>query len=167
MEEIKNIYVYNVYHKIRTHYLFEYSTLCEPDSVNVIIRNIHAFLFLNQACCDRLVQNSKLRIGSLTHLSLASFLWDIGKQYSPRCDAAERGVPSGAILFAYRNFIEKWIKILKSHPAAPNYESGLTQMIMLGESIRQIWVKNIVYSNYDKLFVLFSVINYILCTLRA
>ena len=26
----------------------------------------------------------------LTHLSLASFLWDIGKQHSPRCDAAER-----------------------------------------------------------------------------
>ena len=26
----------------------------------------------------------------LTHLSLASFLWDIGKQYSPRCDATER-----------------------------------------------------------------------------
>ena len=44
---------------------------------------------------------------SLTHLSLASFLWDIGKQNSPRCDAAERGVPSGAILFASRNFIEK------------------------------------------------------------
>ena len=37
---------------------------------------------------------------SSTHLSLASFLWDIGKQHSPRCDAAERGVPSGAILFA-------------------------------------------------------------------
>ena len=36
----------------------------------------------------------------LTHLSLASLLWDIGKQYSPRCDAAERSVPSGAILFA-------------------------------------------------------------------
>ena len=43
----------------------------------------------------------------LTHLSLASFLWDVGKQYSPRWDAAERGVPSGAILFAQRNFIEK------------------------------------------------------------
>ena len=28
-------------------------------------------------------------------------LWDIGKQNSPRCDAAERGVPSGAILFAW------------------------------------------------------------------
>ena len=37
---------------------------------------------------------------NLTHLSLASLLWDIGKQNSPRCDAAERGVPSGAILFA-------------------------------------------------------------------
>ena len=35
------------------------------------------------------------------------FLWDIGKQKSPRCDAAKRGVPSGAILFAYRNFNEK------------------------------------------------------------
>ena len=43
----------------------------------------------------------------LTHLSLASLLWDIGKQNSPRCDAAERGVPSGAILFAWMNFIEK------------------------------------------------------------
>ena len=46
----------------------------------------------------------------LTHLSLASLLWDIGKQHSPRCDAAERGVPSRAILFAWRNFIEKWNK---------------------------------------------------------
>ena len=43
----------------------------------------------------------------LTHLSLASLLWDIGKQHSPGCDAAERGVPSGAILFAWKNFIEK------------------------------------------------------------
>ena len=44
---------------------------------------------------------------NLTHLSLASLLWDKGKQYSPRWDAAKRGVPSGAILFAQRNFIEK------------------------------------------------------------
>ena len=36
----------------------------------------------------------------LTYLSLASFLWDIGKQNSPRCDATYSGVPSGAILFA-------------------------------------------------------------------
>ena len=44
---------------------------------------------------------------ALTHISMASILWDIGKQYSSRCDAAERGVPSGAILFAQRNLIEK------------------------------------------------------------
>ena len=43
----------------------------------------------------------------LTHLSLASFLWDIGKQNSPRWDAAERGIQSGAIVFVQRNFIEK------------------------------------------------------------
>ena len=37
----------------------------------------------------------------LTHISLASFLGDIGKQYSPtRWDAVLCGVPSGAILFA-------------------------------------------------------------------
>ena len=38
---------------------------------------------------------------------LASFLWDIDKHHSPRCDVAESGVPSGAILFAKRNFFEK------------------------------------------------------------
>ena len=54
-------------------------------------------------------------VTALTHLSLASLLWDIGKQNSPRCDAAERGVPSGAILFAERKIVEKWNKILKSH----------------------------------------------------
>ena len=47
----------------------------------------------------------------LTHLSLASLLWDIGKQTRLRCDAAERGVPSGAILFALKIFIEKLNKI--------------------------------------------------------
>ena len=44
------------------------------------------------------------------------FLLDIGKQHSPRCDAAEpsgailfvqTAEPSGAILFVQRNFIEK------------------------------------------------------------
>ena len=43
----------------------------------------------------------------LTHIILASFLWDIGKQNSPRCDAAKRDVPSGAILFAILIFTEK------------------------------------------------------------
>ena len=43
---------------------------------------------------------------SLTHISLTSILWDIGKQYSLRCDAAKRAVPSGAILLAKRIFIK-------------------------------------------------------------
>ena len=77
----------------------------------------------------------------LTHLSLAFFLWDIGKQNSPRRDAAERGVPSGAILFASRNFIEKLDKKIKITPNTPKNESGLPQMIMMGKSTRQIWVK--------------------------
>ena len=46
------------------------------------------------------IRNNLIKEILLTHLSLVSFLWDIGKQHSPRCDAAERGVPSGAILFA-------------------------------------------------------------------
>ena len=54
----------------------------------------------------------------LTHISHVSFLWDIGKQNSPRCDAAKRGVPSGTILFAYKNFIDafndKDTKVLSS-----------------------------------------------------
>ena len=48
---------------------------------------------------------------ALTHISLASCLCDISKQYSPRCDAAKHGVLSGPILFAKRNLIEKWNKI--------------------------------------------------------
>ena len=71
----------------------------------------------------------------LTHLSLTSFLWDIGKQHSPRCDAAERGVPSGAILFAQRN------------------KSGLTQMIMIGKSMVKYGLKffnTLVPGNKDK-----------------
>ena len=45
----------------------------------------------------------------LTPISQASLLGDISKQYSPRCDATERGVPSGAIQFAWRIFIETLI----------------------------------------------------------
>ena len=45
-------------------------------------------------------------LDELTHIRMASF-YGIGKQNSPRWDAAKRGVPSGAILFAYKKFIEK------------------------------------------------------------
>ena len=63
----------------------------------------------------------------LTHISLASYFWDIGKQYRPRWDAAERGVSSESTLFAYRYFYKKW----KNTPDSPKIESGLVQMIML------------------------------------
>ena len=38
---------------------------------------------------------------------------DIGKQNSPRCEAAKSGVTSGTILFAYLIFIKKIIKMNK------------------------------------------------------
>ena len=72
------------------------------------------FSFCSFEISEGILRNQKINTGldlfsnqRLTHISLASFLCDIGKQYSPRCDAAERGVPSGAILFAKRSFIEK------------------------------------------------------------
>ena len=43
----------------------------------------------------------------LTHIRLTFFLWDKGKQNSPKCDAAKRCGSSGAFLFAYMIFIEK------------------------------------------------------------
>ena len=39
------------------------------------------------------------------------------------------------------NFLRKIEINLKISPDAPKNESGLTQMIMMGKSIRQIWVK--------------------------
>ena len=65
---------------------------------------------------------------TLETLSMASLLWDIDKQYSPRCDAAERGVPFGAIVFAQRISSKNEIKI-KTTPDAHKNENGLTQMI--------------------------------------
>ena len=50
----------------------------------------------------------------LTHIHLAFFLWDIGIQHCPRCDAALCGVPYVANLFAYRIFIDKWNENSKS-----------------------------------------------------
>ena len=55
---------------------------------------------VNYYSCKATVPVYCIRHACLTHLSLGSLLWDIGKQNSPRCDAAERGVPPGAILFA-------------------------------------------------------------------
>ena len=57
------------------------------------------------------IHHEYFRQNTLTHLSRASFLLDVGKQYSHRCDAAERGVLSVAILFAKRIFIKKLYKV--------------------------------------------------------
>ena len=46
-------------------------------------------LVLHSRTSCRLIKYTDLEIIS-THLSLASLLWGIGKQHSPRCDAAER-----------------------------------------------------------------------------
>ena len=70
---------------------------------------------------------------SLTHLRLASLLWDIGKQHSPRCDAASHL----GLFCLLREISSKKIKIT---PNTPKNESGLTQLIMMGKSIRQIRV---------------------------
>ena len=49
------------------------------------------------------ISNQIFKLGvSLTHISLASFLWDTGKQCTNRSDAAESGVLSGSPLFANR-----------------------------------------------------------------
>ena len=62
---------------------------------------------------------------TLEHISIASFIWDIGKQSSPRYDTAEcSSVQSRAILFAQRNFFKKF-RIISNH----KIKRGLCQMI--------------------------------------
>ena len=51
----------------------------------------------------------------------------------------DEGVSSGSTLFAYRNFYKNEIK-MKNNPGSPKIESGLVQLIMMGKSIRQMWV---------------------------
>ena len=53
-------------------------------------------LFKVSHTCDIAQTGGNLMI--LTHISLLSFLLDIGKQHSPRSDTAECGVPSGSLL---------------------------------------------------------------------
>ena len=57
----------------------------------------------NTRCLADLSYEKYERNRSLTNISLASFLWDIGKQWRPRSDAAKHGVWSGSPLFAYMN----------------------------------------------------------------
>ena len=68
------------------------------------------FRILRDAKENHSLMSASIVVSILTHLNMASFLWDIGKQNSPRCDAAKHSVSSRAILFAQRNFIEKLSK---------------------------------------------------------
>ena len=59
---------------------------------------------------------------------------DIGKQNSPRCEAAKRGYSVCSLGF------QKKKKRINT-PDVPKNESGLIQMIRMGKSIRHKWVK--------------------------
>ena len=50
------------------------------------------------------IMDSRFLWSSLTHISLASLLWDIGNQCRPRSDAALSNIWSRSSLFAYKNF---------------------------------------------------------------
>ena len=69
------------------------------------------FIFISCTCIFVMLSGFERNLSNyLTRLSLSSLLWDIGKQNSPRCDAAERGVPSGTILFAKESLSKNEIK---------------------------------------------------------
>ena len=84
---------------------------------------------------------SRLSPRCLVYISMVSFLWDIDKQNNPICDAAKRGVPSRAILFPFKNFIERGNK----------NKSGLSQMIRMGKPICHTYV-----GKYNRVTSLFS-----------
>ena len=87
----------------------------------------------------------------LTHISLASFLWDIRKQNSPsRCDTERRVVPFDAILLAYMHFIEK--RNITSD--VTKNKSGLTHLMRTGKSVRHIWVNAMSYQSDGDIYFL-------------
>ena len=110
----------------------------------------------------RNVQSSR-RYAVLTCISLASYLWDIGKQYRPR---AEHEVSSGATLFAFRNFIEKgnnnekvlWVSLKIS---------GLLQLIKMGKSTQIIWVKSRGCRVFCFLGQIFKILSQLICLHRC
>ena len=76
----------------------------------------------------------------LSHISIAFFLWNIGKQYKTRSDASKRGVWSGSPLFAYRSFFLNLKIYWKIPPNNPKNGNGLVQLIRMGTYIRHKWV---------------------------
>ena len=75
------------------------------------------YFYMNQNIC-------------LSHITIGSFLWDIGKQCRPRSDLAECGVWSGASLFAQIVFRLNLNKNEKYHQTPPWNGNGLVQMMI-------------------------------------
>ena len=79
----------------------------------------------------------KLLVGILTHISLESFLWDVGKQNSPRCEVPKLSVTSGTFLFAFINSIEKLNKnekllLMPLKMKLDNWKVHLSQVGLVG-----------------------------------
>ena len=74
----------------------------------------------------------------LTHISLASFLWDIGNSIAP--DVTPQNAASHLGLLCLRREIssKNEIKNKKNTRLTPESESGLIQLIIMGESIRHM-----------------------------
>ena len=81
-------------------------------------------------------QHVKIKISILTYndLSLASFLWEIGKQCRHRPNAAERGIWSASPLFAYIMVYWNLNRNEKYHPQ-PKTRNEVVQSISVGNSI--------------------------------
>ena len=100
----------------------QYSPRCDATECSV---PSGAILFAKRIFIKNLFENLKIfpmPLDNMIHTVKVdnSFMpgvqWDIGKRYSPRCDAAECSVPSGAILFAKRIFIKNLFENLKIFP---------------------------------------------------
>ena len=65
------------------------------------------------------VENCRQFQSCLTHISIASFLLDIGLQCKTRSDAAKRGVLSGSTMFAYRSFFKKRFGLISVPTVGP------------------------------------------------
>ena len=70
---------------------------------------------------------------NLTHISLASFLWDIDKKCRQRSDTTSSSVWSESSL-------KIWLE--KTPPITPKLEMGLFYWYRLGKSIRYKWVQH-------------------------
>ena len=74
---------------------------------------IHSYgpSFMTKFCSALYLENlltnifAKLNLRGGVSCMPTALLWDIGKQYSPRCDT-DHGITSGAFLFAIKNGIK-------------------------------------------------------------